>query len=161
MEVRLIKKTDFLEITQFYAMEKNLFRLYCLMLCVWPMLAGAAEIDSLLDRLDAVIKERPHYIEVKKNRLLELKLRLYPGLPAEERFEQLGLLFEEYRSFNADSSQAIVRERIRKRWSGWILSAWIRWRATCARIISTTCARFMVGWPTMWWCPRKRRATTG
>ena len=112
MEVRLIKKTDFLEITQFYAMEKNLFRLYCLMLCVWPMLAGAAEIDSLLDRLDAVIKERPHYIEEKKNRLLELKLRLYPGLPAEERFEQLGLLFEEYRSFNADSSQAIVRERL-------------------------------------------------
>ena len=56
-------------------MEKNFFRLYCLMLCVWPMLAGAAEIDSLLDRLDAVIKERPHYIE--------LKLRLYPGLPAE------------------------------------------------------------------------------
>ena len=112
MEVRLIKKTDFLEITQFYAMEKNFFRLYCLMLCVWPMLAGAAEIDSLLDRLDAVIKERPHYIEKKKNRLLELKLRLYPGLPAEERFEQLGLLFEEYRSFNADSSQAIVRERL-------------------------------------------------
>ena len=112
MEVRLIKKTDFLEITQFYAMEKNFFRLYCLMLCVWPMLAGAAEIDSLLDRLDAVIKERPHYIEEKKNRLLELKQRLYPGLPAEERFEQLGLLFEEYRSFNADSSQAIVRERL-------------------------------------------------
>ncbi len=64
-------------------MEKNFFPLYCLMLCVWPMLAGAAEIDSLLDRLDAVIKERPHYIEEKKNRLLELKLRLYPGLPAE------------------------------------------------------------------------------
>ena len=112
MEVRLLKRLIFWEITYFYAMEKNLFRLYCLMLCVWPMLAGATEIDSLLNRLDAVIKERPHYIEEKKNRLLELKLRLYPGLPAEERFEQLGLLFEEYRSFNADSSQAIVRERL-------------------------------------------------
>ena len=112
MEVRLLKRLIFWEITYFYAMEKNLFRLYCLMLCVWPMLAGATEIDSLLNRLDAVIKERPHYIEEKKNRLLELKQRLYPGLPAEERFEQLGLLFEEYRSFNADSSQAIVRERL-------------------------------------------------
>lgn len=93
-------------------MMKNIFCLYCLMLCVWPVLAGAAEIDDLLNRLDVVIKDRPHCIVEKKKRLQELKLRLYPGLPDEERFRQLGELLEEYRSFNADSSLAFTQERL-------------------------------------------------
>ena len=84
-------------------MKKNIFCLYCLMLCVWPVLASAAEIDDLLNRLDAVIKDRPHCIVEKKKRLQELKLRLYPGLPDEERFRQLGLPPDDERNYTADN----------------------------------------------------------
>ena len=139
-------------------MMKNIFCLYCLMLCVWPVLAGAAEIDDLLNRLDVVIKDRPHCIVEKKKRLQELKLRLYPGLPDEERFRQLGELLEEYRSFNADSSLAFTQERLHlaRRMGG---REPTRCRATCVPTISTTCAPCTVGWRITWWCPKKRHAT--
>lgn len=94
-------------------MRKTLFCLYCSLFCCVSSLAAISETDSLLKQLDEAISKRPYCLKAKENRLHELRLRLYPGMPDEERFLRLGDLLEEYRLFNADSSLAITQERLR------------------------------------------------
>ena len=94
-------------------MKKHFFLLCYITLGLLPVQAHVPEMDSLLKRLDTVIKERPLAIEKKKSRLRELELRYSHSLSEEERFLHLGRLLEEYRSFNADSSLALTQKRLR------------------------------------------------
>lgn len=75
--------------------------------------ANSSRADSLLLKLDRVIKERPIYMEQKELKLVELKRQLYRQIPAEERFAILGTLLDEYRSFNTDSALHVAEERER------------------------------------------------
>ncbi|NVK93118.1 DUF6377 domain-containing protein [Bacteroides sp. L10-4] len=75
--------------------------------------ANSSRADSLLLKLDRVIKERPIYMEQKELKLVELKRQLYRQIPAEERFAILGTLLDEYRSFNTDSALYVAEERER------------------------------------------------
>lgn len=79
--------------------------------CVWQSFAMDSNMDSLLLKLDRTIKERPVYIKEKERKLKELEGELNHRLSDEERFSLLGSLLDEYRSFNTDSSLAIVHER--------------------------------------------------
>ena len=56
-------------------MKKHFFLLCYITLGLLPIQAHVPEMDSLLKRLDTVIKERPLAIEKKKSRLRELELR--------------------------------------------------------------------------------------
>lgn len=94
-------------------MKKTLFCLCSLLLCAAALSAGTLKMDSLLERLDDVIRERARYIDQKEDRLHKLKQGFYAGMPDEERFERLDALLEEYRSYNADSSLAVTQERLR------------------------------------------------
>ena len=69
------------------------------------------EIDSLLLQLDQVIKKRPMYIIQKEHNINELKNQLRQSSSNEKRFAILGKLFDEYHSYNADSSLFIAKTR--------------------------------------------------
>ena len=69
-------------------MKKTLFCLCSLLLCAAALSAGTLKMDSLLERLDDVIRERARYIDQKEARLRKLKQGFYAGMPREERFER-------------------------------------------------------------------------
>lgn len=74
-------------------------------------LCASSSVDSLLQKLNEVIKERPLYIKKKEQRLNLLKEKLKRNISDDERFSVLGSLLDEYHSFNTDSSLYIARER--------------------------------------------------
>ncbi len=94
---------------------KNIIIFLCLCtICMCRLYAAnSSRADSLLLKLDRVIKERPIYMEQKELKLVELKRQLYRQIPAEERFAILGTLLDEYRSFNTDSALYVAEERER------------------------------------------------
>ncbi len=94
---------------------KNIIIFLCLCtICMCRLYAAnSSRADSLLLKLDRVIKERPIYMEQKELKLVELKRQLYRQIPAEERFAILGTLLDEYRSFNTDSALHVAEERER------------------------------------------------
>ncbi len=94
---------------------KNIIIFLCLCtICMCRLYAAnSSRADSLLLKLDRVMKERPIYMEQKELKLVELKRQLYRQIPAEERFAILGTLLDEYRSFNTDSALYVAEERER------------------------------------------------
>lgn len=64
-------------------------------------------IDSLMNQLDMVIAERPHYLQQKEARLSELTKAFEATSNDVERFDALTHLYDEYHSFNADSAYSI------------------------------------------------------
>lgn len=69
--------------------------------------------DSLLIRLDRVVRERSVYGKEKADRIEALNQQLYHTGNNEQRYQLYGKLFTEYHSFNTDSSLFIARERYR------------------------------------------------
>lgn len=92
---------------------KNIIIFLCLCtICMCRLhAADSSRADSLLLKLDQVIKERPIYMEQKELKLVELKRQLHRQIPDEERFAILGTLLDEYRSFNTDSALHMAEER--------------------------------------------------
>lgn len=70
------------------------------------------DIDSLLSRLEEVIEERSIYIVGKEQRLDNLKKKYALLSDDRERFELLGVLQEEYSSYNADSCLIVTQKRL-------------------------------------------------
>lgn len=87
-------------------------RLLCLCIfCAGQLYAQSSEIDSLLSKLDYVIKKRPANIAQYELKLKELS-HGYEHLQTDvARFDHLGKQLEEYRSFNVDSSLTIAQRR--------------------------------------------------
>lgn len=92
-------------------MKRNIVFFCLLIACINNVYSSKYATDSLLLKLDQVIKERPAYIEQKKHKLNELKARLNLCVSDSDRFSVLGNLLDEYRSFNTDSSLYVARER--------------------------------------------------
>lgn len=92
---------------------KNIIIFLCLCtICMCRLhAADSSRADSLLQKLDQAIKERPIYMEQKELKLVELKRQLHRQIPDEERFAILGTLLDEYRSFNTDSALHMAEER--------------------------------------------------
>lgn len=92
---------------------KNIIIFLCLCtICMCRLhAADSSRADSLLLKLDQAIKERPIYMEQKELKLVELKRQLHRQIPDEERFAILGILLDEYRSFNTDSALHMAEER--------------------------------------------------
>lgn len=67
--------------------------------------------DSLMAVLDDVIARRPEYLQEKTERIAGLESRLRLAAGDRERFECMGLLFDEYAAFNSDSALAYCRRR--------------------------------------------------
>lgn len=92
-------------------MKKIIIFLYICTLSVWHLSAADNRVDSLLLKLDEAIKDRPIYMEQKKQRLEDLQRQFRQSASDEERFSALGVLLDDYRSFNTDSSLNIAHER--------------------------------------------------
>lgn len=73
--------------------------------------AGEPNIGALLHKLDRAIDERPACSEQKEQKLAALKRQLAQPLDAHRRFELLGRLLEEYRSYNMDSTLSVAEQR--------------------------------------------------
>lgn len=93
-------------------MKKRIIFLYiCIIGSVYSLYAASERTDSLLAILDKAIKDRPIYMEQKELELTDLKRKLNQSLSDEDRFDVLGILLEEYRSFNTDSALYVAQER--------------------------------------------------
>jgi hypothetical protein len=73
---------------------------------------GNNETDSLLNVLDLTIKERLLYTTIKEHRIDNLKKHLHHASSDEEKYNLLGNLLQEYRSYQMDSALRITNERI-------------------------------------------------
>lgn len=93
-------------------MKKRIIFLYiCIIGSVYSLYAASERTDSLLAILDKAIKDRSIYMEQKELELTDLKRKLNQSLSDEDRFDVLGTLLEEYRSFNTDSALYVAQER--------------------------------------------------
>lgn len=72
---------------------------------------GGESIHALLNELDGVIKNRQSYGAVKEARVNELKKQLRQSVSDEQRYHFSSILFDEYRSYNADSSYVYARQK--------------------------------------------------
>lgn len=87
-------------------MKKILISLF---LYSFAIVSVASEVPILLSELDNVIKERPLYIEKRKEYLNSLNKMLEEADTDEQRYHVLGKLYVGYSSFNADSSLYVAR----------------------------------------------------
>lgn len=92
-------------------MKKILSFLFFSVIGIAFVFADVHSIDSLLHKLDQTISERAIYKEQKEQKLSELKRNLLMPHNDMEHFELLGLLLEEYRSYNMDSTLHIATQR--------------------------------------------------
>ncbi len=83
----------------------------CVMVCTGEVNAMKSGKDPLLLQLDLSIAERPVYIEQKMEKLERLKEQLNKAADDKARYTILGLLFDEYYSFNTDSALLVAQER--------------------------------------------------
>lgn len=94
-------------------MKKPLFLVYLL----WAGLLQAADnrpvVASLLRELDQAIEHRPIYRDQKEQQLSDMRRQLGRAVSDEKRFELLGNLIDEVRSFNTDSALCLAQERER------------------------------------------------
>ncbi len=79
--------------------------------CVYTAWAGDSPVASLLDSLDVAIRQRPFYLEEKEERIENWTVRLRKARTDYDRFDALGKLLEEYRSFDTDSVLSMARRR--------------------------------------------------
>ena len=95
--------------------KENIMKKYfllCFFCCLGVSYATNHNVmDSLLLQLDQTIKERPVYIAQKVRSMDELKRQLKRASTDEKKFDLLGKLLDEYRSYNADSSLFIAKAR--------------------------------------------------
>lgn len=84
----------------------------CIFFCTGQLLwAQNDDISSLLLQLDYTLKERPANIAQYELKLKEMN-QVYEQLQTDDtRFDFLGKLLDEYRSFNVDSSLAVAQRR--------------------------------------------------
>ncbi len=81
-------------------------------ICLFAGQASAQhEIDTLLHQLDKAIEERPVYIRQKEKDLAHLKDLFRHTTSDEQRYSVLGKMFNEYQSYNTDSSLHIAQEK--------------------------------------------------
>lgn len=73
---------------------------------------GQSQTDSLLTQLDVAISNRGAYLKQKEARLSELHDNLQNTKDERVKFDILGELFAEYRSFNADSAYTMSQRQI-------------------------------------------------
>lgn len=87
--------------------------LFLCIICTYNLRGKESHTDSLLLKLDQTIQERPIYIKQKEQKLADLRRKLHLHISEKERFDILGTLLEEYRSFNTDSALHMAEERER------------------------------------------------
>lgn len=75
-----------------------------------PLKAGS-EVDSLLVVLDATIKNKVHYSEIKETRIDSLKTAETKKLNLYSKYEIYNQLFREYRHYNMDSALFYAYEK--------------------------------------------------
>lgn len=97
-------------------MRNRLIRLCVAIACLYSSTSSIAmdnEIDSLLHDLDSSIKERLTYTEHKDQMLKEQRQHVIQTKNPEDKFNALGKLMDEYKSYNTDSAMHIANERYR------------------------------------------------
>ena len=77
-----------------------------LLLFLFPFISSvqAMDVDSLLNVLDASIKDRPAAFEEKENRIFQLKESLFASSSGEEQYNLLTKIVEEYSYYKIDSA---------------------------------------------------------
>lgn len=73
--------------------------------------SGGENIHVLLKELDGIIQNRQSYGAVKESRISDLKKQLGQSVSDEQRYNFCSTLFDEYRSYNADSSYVYARQK--------------------------------------------------
>lgn len=69
-------------------------------------------MDSVLQVLDDVIETKQYYTNLKKSKINDLKRLIDLGRDDNERFDQLGSLFDELKNFQMDSALIVAERRI-------------------------------------------------
>lgn len=94
-------------------MKIKLVLLLCyISICSGYLHANAVGEDSLLYQLEETIRTRKQYLIEKENKLKQIKQRLSTRLSTPKRYDILGELLEEYRSYNADTALDIAQQRL-------------------------------------------------
>lgn len=83
------------------------------MLIALSTVMGCARHSDGLDELDRTIADRPHYHQLKEQRLDSLRNAIDAAPTPESRFHAMGHLLDEYISYNTDTAQALCDRRIR------------------------------------------------
>lgn len=68
-------------------------------------------LDSLMRRLDNVIDNKQSYMNQKEGRIDKLKYELRSTMSAERRFELLGTMLDEYRSYDVNAALRVAKEK--------------------------------------------------
>lgn len=85
-------------------MKNNCLSFLLLLFSCLPAHAGA-HLDSLLNVLDATIKEADTYVQIKENRLRELKKEAGKTPPVSiERYNLNNRIYSEYKAYSSDSA---------------------------------------------------------
>lgn len=93
-------------------MNKLIFTLLLLLSMLPLRISAGSTTDSLIARLDNVIAHQEQYINLKEERIDQLKKELATVVADEKRFDLLGKLLDECRSYNTDVSLHIAEERM-------------------------------------------------
>ena len=91
------------------------FLILCFFFACLPGICANEQLttEQLLAQLDSVISNRDQYLDVKLAHLEKLNQDLISeAKDNRERFEVLGILFNEYHSFNADSAYAMAQRQL-------------------------------------------------
>lgn len=67
-------------------------------------------LDSLLSRLNSALADKKHYEQLKKDKISTLKAALNLSPTLEQRYKNYNALYEEYKSYNYDSSYQYAKK---------------------------------------------------
>lgn len=93
-------------------MKKNCLLYFLLFFSCHPVFAGES-LDSLLNVLDETIKDADTYVQIKENRLRELKKEAGKTSPVSvERYNVNNTIYFEYKAYSSDSALHYLNENI-------------------------------------------------
>ena len=90
---------------------KNYFLLLILLVCC-PVYSSD-KTDSILVKLNDVIKNKQHYVRLKEERILNFKKIKFADLPEEQEYNYNLALYKEYQKFHSDSAILYVKKNLK------------------------------------------------
>ncbi len=91
---------------------KNLFLLLFSVLISFPVFA-LDNTDVILNKLNAALKNKEHYVRLKEERILNFKKIKSENLTQEQEYNYNKTLYVEYQKFNSDSAILYVKKNLK------------------------------------------------
>lgn len=91
---------------------KNFLLFFLFVLLVHPVYA-IDSTDTILDKLNDALKNKPHYVRLKEERILNFKKIKSADLTKEQEYNYNKTLYGEYQKFNSDSAILYVKKNLK------------------------------------------------